>query len=396
MRPILATLLLLACGPARPVERYGFIARLGTDTISLESVTRRGNIETSDEVDRFPIVRVRHTEIELWPNGGIRHLVMRIYTPSEPADQQHRRVVADVTRDSVHVAKRDGTGTIQRAFATGGGVAMAHVPQMYSLYELYFAAALQRAEASERRTGDTVRMRQFYLDREFDQFPLHHGVVRPLPGGRAEIVHDWLAGVGEATFDSADRLLSYSGARSTYKVDVSRFETPPDVQAVAQRFEAAEAKSGVQELSVRDTVRAGIGDATFLIDYGRPLVRGRVLLGNILPYDYVWRTGANAATQFTTSAPLTLAGLRVPAGTYTLWTVPRANGADLIVNRQTGQWGTDYDDSQDLGIARMTTETLATPVEKFTISIAAISTARGALTMEWGPFRWAAPIEVRR
>jgi Protein of unknown function (DUF2911) len=396
MRPILATLLLLACGPARPVERYGFIARLGTDTISLESVTRRGNIETSDEVDRFPIVRVRHTEIELWPNGGIRHLVMRIYTPSEPADQQHRRVVADVTRDSVHVAKRDGTGTIQRAFATGGSVAMAHVPQMYSLYELYFAAALKRAEASERRTGDTVRMRQFYLDREFDQFPLHHGVVRPLPGGRAEIVHDWLAGVGEATFDSADRLLSYSGARSTYKVDVSRLETPPDVQAVAQRFEAAEAKSGVQELSVRDTVRAGIGDATFLIDYGRPLVRGRVLLGNILPYDYVWRTGANAATQFTTSAPLTLAGLRVPAGTYTLWTVPRANGADLIVNRQTGQWGTDYDDSQDLGIARMTTETLATPVEKFTISIAAISTARGALTMEWGPFRWTAPIEVRR
>ena len=71
---------------------------------------------------------------------------------------------------------------------------------------------------------------------------------------------------------------------------------------------------------------------------------------------------------------MTLAGIRVPAGMYTLWTVPRANGADLIVNRQTGQWGTEYDGSRDLGMARMKTETLATPVEEFTISI--VSTAR--------------------
>jgi hypothetical protein len=394
-RYAVATLLLLGCGPARPVERYGFIARLGNDTISVENVTRRGNTETSDEVDRFPRVRVRHTEIELGPDGGIRHLVMQIYTPSEPANQRQRRVVADVTRDSVHISKQDGTGTVQRAFATDGGMAMAHLPQMYSLYELYFAAALKRAEVSKGAPGDTEAMRQFYIDREFDRFPLHHGVVRVLPGSRAEIVHDWLAGVGAATFDSADHMLSYSGARTTYKVDVSRLATPPDVQAAAARLEAAEAKSGATELSVRDTVHASIGNATFTIDYGRPLVRGRVLLGNIIPYDYVWRTGANAATQLTTSALLTLAGMRVPAGTYTLWTVPRANGADLIVNRQTGQWGTEYDGSQDLGVAPMMTETLATPVEKFTISVASTSRVRGALTMAWGPFRWTAPIEVQ-
>jgi hypothetical protein len=394
-RLVLATLLLQACGPAQPVERYGYIARLGNDTVSVESVTHGGNTETSDEVDRFPRVRVRHTEIALGPDGGIRHLVMQIYTPSEPANERHRRVIADVTKDSVLVSKSDGTGTIRRAFATDGGMAMAHVPQMYSLYELYFAAALKRAETSKRTSGDTEQMRQFYIDREFDRFPLHHGVVRPLPGGKAEIVHDWLAGVGEASFDSADHMLSYSGARTTYKVDVSRLTTPPDVRAVAERFEGAEAKSGVRQLSVRDTLRASIGDASFTIDYGRPLVRGRVLLGNILPYDYVWRTGANAATQFTTSAPLTLAGIRIPAGTYTLWTVPRANGADLIINRQTGQWGTDYDGSQDLGMSPMTTETLTTPVEKFTMSITATSRVRGALAMAWGPFRWTAPIEVR-
>src|SRR5579872_5250869 len=98
-----AALLLLGCSATRPVERYGFIARLGDDTLSVESVARRGHTETSDEVDRFPRVHVRHTEIELGPDGGIRHLVMQIYTPSEPANQRHRRVVVDVTKDSVHI-----------------------------------------------------------------------------------------------------------------------------------------------------------------------------------------------------------------------------------------------------------------------------------------------------
>ena len=391
----LAVLAPLACGRTEPTEKYGFIARLGSDTISLESVTRHGNTVTSDAVDRFPRVRRRHTRIELGPDGGIRRLVMDIHTPSEPPGQRERRVVAEVEADSVRISKHDSTGTVTRAFATGGGMAMAHVPQMYSLYELYFAAALGRAAAMRRGPGDTVRMRQFYIDREFDAFPLHRGIVRLLSGGRAEISHDWLAGTGEAAFDSAYRMLRYSGARTTYLVDVRRLPEPPDVDAVAGRFEALEARGGgFRQLSVRDTVRARIGGATFTVDYSRPLARGRVLLGNVIPYDRVWRTGANAATQLTTTAPITLAGLALPPGTYTLWTIPHSRGAELILNRETGQWGTRYAASRDLGRAPMTTETLAVPVEQFTIRIDPADGRRGTLVMEWGTFRWTAPIVV--
>jgi hypothetical protein len=395
-RFVLPALLLAACGRDEPTERYGFITLLGRDTVSVERVTRRGNTLSSDEVDRFPRVRQRHTEIVLRDDGGIEHLVMDIRTPSEPANQRERHVVADVTRDSVHITKSDGTGTVRRDFATGGATAMAHLPQMYSLYEAYFAAALKRAESAHLRTGDTVQLRQFYIDREFDRFPLHGGVVRLLPGGRAEISHDWLSGTGEATLDSSRRLLHYSGARSTYKVDVSRLTDVPDVEAIGARFAALEsANGGMKQLSVRDTTRASIGGATFAVDYGRPLARGRVLVGDVIPYDYVWRTGANAATQFTTSAPITLAGLQLPTGTYTLWTVPRATGTDLIVNKQIGQWGTGYDRSYDLGRAPMKADTLTSPVERFTISIAGSDTHRGSLAMEWGPFRWTAPIVVQ-
>jgi hypothetical protein len=84
----------------------------------------------------------------------------------------------------------------------------------------------------------------------------------------------------------------------------------------------------------------------------------------------------------------------VPAGTYTLWTVPRPKRTDLIVNKQTGQWGTEYDGSKDLAMAPMTSDSVATPVEKFTISITGSDAKHGTLAMEWGPVRWTAPIVV--
>jgi Protein of unknown function (DUF2911) len=242
-------------------------------------------------------------------------------------------------------------------------------------------------------------MRQYYIDREFDRFPLHHGVVRLVAADKAELHHDWLAGYGDATFDSLHHMLTYSGARSTYKVDVQRLTEPPelpDVEAIGARFAALETSTGgAKQLSVRDTARATIGAATLSVDYGRPLARGRVLLGNIVPFDEVWRTGANAATQLTTSAPITLAGMRMRAGTYTLWTVPRADGrAELIVNTQFGQWGTEYDAKHNLGRERLLVDTTNSPVEKFTVSIVPAGARKGTLVMEWGKFRWRAPIVV--
>ncbi len=392
-----AVMLLASCNHKPPGEQYGFLTLLGHDTISVESVAREGNTLTSDEVDRFPRVRVRHTVIKLNNDGSIQYLVMDIHTPSEPANERERKVIADVANNEVHLSKTDGTGTVKRAFATGGAIVVAHVPQMYSLYEIYFAAALKHAAVSKSKPGDPVEMRQFYIDREFDNFPLGHATVRPLGAGKVEITHDWLSGTGEAVMDSANHMLSYSGARTTYKEEVSRLASPPDVKSIANRFEALEAKNGnVRSLSVRDTTRVQIGNALFTVDYSRPLLRGRTLLGGVIPYERVWRTGANAATQFTTSAPIKLAGMEVPAGMYTLWAVPHTSGVDLVVNRQTGQWGTGYDGSRNLGIARITTQSLPTPVEEFTISIVpGAGKQHGTLVMEWGSFRWTAPIEVQ-
>ncbi len=396
-RILVLSLGLAACTKNEPARTYGFLALLGRDTVSLERVTRTADTVVSDEVDRFPRVRRRHTRIILGDGGRINHLEMDIRTPSEAGPLQQRYVTVDVTDDSVKITKKDAGGTKAISFATGGELSMAHLPQMYGLTDLYFSAALARAASEKLATGDSVILRQFYIDREFDNFPLHSGVVKLTGPGTAELSHDWLSGSADATFDSANHMLTYSGERSTYKVQVKRLAEQPDVERVFGAFAALEMSSGgMRQLSVRDTARATIGTAIFSVDYGRPLARGRVLLGNLLPYNFVWRTGANAATQFSTSAPMTLAGLRLPAGTYTLWTVPREKGADIVVNKQTGQWGTSYDDTFDVGMAHMQTETAATPVEKFTISIVPIDSRRGTLVMAWGTFKWSAAIETTR
>jgi hypothetical protein len=388
-------LLFLACNAAAPPERYGFVTTLGNDTVSVERIARWPARLIVDGVDRWPFVRQRHTEFELNQDGTIRRMTMDVRTPNGRTPRERgRRVTADFAKDKVTISVRDSAGVRDTAFATGGAITVPHVSMMYSVIELEIAAALRRG--ARLSPGDSVLFRQFYPDRDVGpSFTLHRGFVHPRGPGKVELRHDWLSGTGDVTVDSSGRMLTYSGMRSTYKVTVARTAAVPDVDAFAARLAAAEHGTGPQQLSVRDTARAAIGPATFSVDYGRPLARGRTLLGNVISYDRVWRTGANAATQFTTSAPITLAGLSLPAGTYTLWTVPHLRGVDLIVNRRTGQWGTEYSRAQDLGTAPMKSETVDPPVEKFTITVEPADARHGTLAMAWGTFRWTAPIELR-
>ena len=88
-------LLVVSCRNSPAGEHYGFITRLGNDTVSVERITRLESKVTIDCIDRFPAVRVRHAEIDLAPDGSIRHLVMDIHTPGEPVNQRERKVIAD-------------------------------------------------------------------------------------------------------------------------------------------------------------------------------------------------------------------------------------------------------------------------------------------------------------
>ena len=174
-----------------------------------------------------------------------------------------------------------------------------------------------------------------------------------------------------------------------------RDEQPPiDPMTLASTWASAERnRRPATTLSVRDTTRATIGPAQIWVDYGRPLTRGRTVWGsNGVLNDTLWRTGANAATQFRTSAPITVGGQQVPAGTYTLWTLAIPGRYQLIINKQTGQWGTQYDPAQDLVRVPAQARQLSAPIEQFTIAVEPTGPNTGTLRLQWGTRELTVPV----
>jgi hypothetical protein len=110
---------------------------------------------------------------------------------------------------------------------------------------------------------------------------------------------------------------------------------------------------------------------TIKTDYSSPRMKGRKIYGGLVPFGEVWRTGANSATTFVTSADVTVDGKTVPAGSYTLFTVPTADKWTLIINKKTGEWGIPYKyESDELARVGMKVSALPSPLENFTISYA--------------------------
>jgi len=140
--------------------------------------------------------------------------------------------------------------------------------------------------------------------------------------------------------------------------------------------------------SPHETVEYKVGAATVTLTYGRPSLKGRSL-DTLAPAGKVYRTGADEATTLKTDRALKIGTLDVPAGTYTLYTLP-GSPWQLIVNKQTGQWGTVYQEGQDLGRTPMTAGTLSAPAEQLTIAVVGSS-----LEIHWGTMKQSVAISAK-
>jgi len=108
---------------------------------------------------------------------------------------------------------------------------------------------------------------------------------------------------------------------------------------------------------------------TVKTDYSSPRMKGRKIYGSLVPFGEVWRTGANDATTFVTSADVVVGGKTIPAGSYTIFTVPKADSWTLIVNKKTGEWGIPYKyESDELARVDMKVSKLPAAVENFTLA----------------------------
>jgi hypothetical protein len=138
-----------------------------------------------------------------------------------------------------------------------------------------------------------------------------------------------------------------------------------------------------------------IGGRKITIDYYTPAMHGRKIFGDLVPFGKVWATGANVATKITTEARLRIGDLEVPKGEYSIWTLPGEKEWTLILNKETGQFHLNYNDSLDFGRTKMKVSTLASPVETLHIGVRSDSGNKGILFIDWESTEASLPITVQ-
>ena len=338
--------LLLPVGAEGQARDSGaFVVMLGNDTVALESYVRTARQLIVRAVTRVPETRLIDLRID-WVESGRLVAYDRLNTPPQGSGGPAPiRTIATVMGDSVQIAVSQGNA-LPRMRKIQGGPDLPLISYLYSPQE----SALLRARSSRAGTltllsgNGPLSYRMRWVADSVLLTQTDNNTIR-------------------VALDSAGRIASWSGAETTFKAEVRPTEIP-DIDAVAARWRP------LGNLSPRDTARLVGKGLSVLVDYGRPAARGRDIFGSLVPWDRVWRTGANAATQLETATALEINGVTIPAGKYSLWTIPsRTRPWQLVINKQIGQWGTAYDETQDLARIPIRTQSVTDPVERFTITV---------------------------
>lgn len=145
-------------------------------------------------------------------------------------------------------------------------------------------------------------------------------------------------------------------------------------------------------VSPNAAVSQTIGTTEVRITYGRPQVKGRTIFGELVPYNEVWRTGANEATTFSVSSDVTIEGEPLSAGTYSLYTIPGTDTWTIIFNNVANQWGTNYDESEDALRVEVSPES-APPREMMTFLFEDVTDTTGTCVLHWAEVR--VPFEIQ-
>jgi DUF2911 family protein len=393
MQTTLVSLILLVAAQlvAAPAdEKASFVTTLGRDTVAVESAARTGNRVTGEILVRVPATVRVHYDVEMRADGSVK----RSMYESDPMGAQNmvgRRLTLDFDGDSVR-ATIDSAGQTRKVvrpmpkgtvpmLMTGFGASYGLYSAM-GLYELLLERTKPAANdtltvpAIDIATGAISKRR--FLARSDTQIDVDYfGIL-------------WT----HLTADPNGRITAADARETTEQTKTQRVESV-DLGALAKSFASADRSGkGVGAASPNVIAKGTIGGQPVVVSYGSPRRRGRVILGAVVPYDKVWRTGANEATVLTFDKDMTIGGAQVPAGAYSLWTIPRRDGTvQLIINRQHGQWGTNYDPAQDLVRIPMKASTAPAPQENFLIGIPG-SGASGELRMSWDVFVWSVPVAL--
>ena len=366
---LLAALLAPAVLPGQSGQ---FVVRLGRDTLAIEQYKRTADRLYGEQVIRSPRTVHRIYTVRFGPGGAAQRFELVTHNVSGAPGPAETKATVTFEGDSAMATVPSGDSTLVVRARVGQG-ALPYLGQSFGLVE----EVARRARAAG---GDQYTTAMLALG---DTEPMPVTVTRR----GADSLTMMLDGIGplRARVDERGMLLGVTGIGGTAQITVERVHGL-DVDALGKSF----ASRSLGTLSPSDSIRTSVAGAVLSVRYSRPSTRGRSIFGNVVPWNQVWRTGANQATVFETSADLVVGGTTVPAGKYTLWTIPAPDAWKLIINRNTGQWGTAYDAKYDFARLNMTVQALPQPVEQFTIAIDPQGSG-GVLKLEWDRTRASIP-----
>ena len=357
----LSAVALLGCAPTPP-ETAGFVYRLGVDTTAVASVTWTGGRVEGVYVNRVPQTSVHRWHARVGSDGTVEALERTQHR----SDSLVERLVMTFHNDSAVTERHRGDSVTETRSAAPRGTVPNLAASTLGLLELMTRRAV--ASGAEQITlhrlapGDTAETTDT--------------LVRAAPDSFAS------AGPGlSLQVDSAGRILAMGG-------NVERVDSL-DIEAVAASF----GDRPLGALSPRDSLRVTVAGATISVEYGRPKKRGRVIFGGLVPWGTVWRTGAGDATVLTTDRDLLMGRTVIPAGSYSLFTLPSSSGWQLIVSTKTGEDAATYEEARDLARVALRVDTVPDPLEQFTIAVEPAARG-GVLRLAWD--RTSAWVEFRR
>jgi len=386
---IMTGILILAGCSQQKAGSTAYIEKLGSDTLSVESFSRSGNGYKGKLIQRMPTTQVASYKAKLNTSGWVNNMSIEWKTPSDNPKGPKPRKYSISIKDTVATVHLSGVWrgksidtTIKMMVPMRSVPSLGKYPPAVSTFQQVIDQAGKQSK-----------------DMPYETKIIFPGSKRLIDAKLTHISDDTVSLTGLYGFsyiakvNDQNKIIWYSGKNSTVKT-ITKPATDVGMDKLASMFAKRDAEGkGMPVASPLDSTKATIDGAHLKIIYSRPSVRGRKIWGGLVPWNKIWRTGANAATSFSTDKDLVIGETTVPAGNYTLYSIYTPDSAHLIINNQTGQWGTEYDESKDF--ARIPMEkTEIVPREKFLISIDTTSNG-GILQLSWDQTGYKVPIKVK-
>jgi len=369
----LTGVLSLAVPVAAQEPPASFVTTLGEDTLVIERFHIGADSVNAEVLMRSPRTEFRKQVVFFNPDGSFREFRSAAFDPKNPSGHPLEEQISSVVGDSITATIHNDSLKSRKAFLYDPSL-LPWIDMVHWPYEVATRIMI--------KNNESAREQKMLTDRNLAVF-----TIKRLAPDSVSIKHPF-RGTMYAKINEEGQILVFDATATTRKLMVKRGGSI-DMQALATKY----ADRGIGALSGEGQTAASIQGARILVTYGQPARRGRTLFGGIVPWDTVWRTGANRATHFRTDKDLQFGTLAMPAGTYTLFSIPAPDGGMLIINTQTGQNGNSYDTSRDLGRVPMKMKMNDENVELFSIDVLE-KDGKGTLQLKWSQTIFEIPFEV--